>query len=272
METIYFFLFRYGKYILLLICILLVKSANQFVSSKPVKYVKRFDGRKISYDRKFKKKQLKLSIRLTLLYLVCIIVEFLLLLIDGLEWIGLIMLQLQNVVLLLVVINWLVYIDCLCYLRRLKKWGYEVPEDKSKYVHLERLPKVEGDFLKSPEVSRESVALAVLNWLAAVFTIIGGIGFATEHAVVQDIVNLCMVVIGMILIVWVLCGIFYWRQRQYIRYRDDVEFDNDRKKRVHLAAGLGVLVGVAIAAGAVFMVMDLGADYIEAAREEAGYY
>lgn len=272
MFDIFYFLIRYNKPILLLICI--VFACKFSASNKPVKYVKRFMGQKIRYDKITNRKHRKIATGITCLWAIIVVV-----LIGWQNWIdvngretaliGVIQFNLFNLFLAMTFIAWMVYLDGLSYLKRLRKNGYEVPEDKRKYVHLERLPKVDDHVQNQNAINKESVVLAVMCWLTTLVIIIAAVRFWNEHSAVPDIVMCCMVVIAVMVVCWLVSGICLWRQRLYSRYRDDVELDVNRNKRIHIISGMGVAIGIMIACGVVFMYMNLGADYIENAREQA---
>lgn len=263
-----FYLFKPAA---LVVCIVLACRSSS--SNKTVRYVKRFVGQKIRYDRQGNRHQLRLAIGLT-----CFCVTFLALLviIDRLLLVndmysGFTLMLGFNVTLLCLVLTvaaWAVYVDGLLYLKRLQNNGYMVPENKSKFVHLEHLPKVEGYSQKEKGISKESVVLAVLCWVMALIILIAAVRFWNEHSAIPDIMMYCMVIIAGIVIFWLVSGICFWRQRLYSKFRDDVELDTNRKKRIHIVSGLGFVIGIMIASRVAFLYMDFGADYIENAREQ----
>ena len=260
------------KPIVFIICVIIACKSNK--SNQTVKWPKRFVGQKIRYDKKSNRKHRKIAIGITCFWAIIIVA-----LIGWQNWIdvygretaliGIIQFNLFNLFFAMTFIAWMVYLDGLSYLKRLRKNGYEVPEDKHKYVHLERLPKVDDHVQNQNAINKESVVLAVMCWGITLIIVIAAVRFWNEHSAVPDIVMYCMVLIAVMVIFWLVSGICLWRQRLYSRYRDDVELDVNRNKRIHIISGMGVGIGILLACGVTFMYMDFGADYIESAREQA---
>lgn len=267
------------KYILFGVCLIVVLKSNE--SNEPrvnADLVKRFTGQKISYDMRYNKRQLKLAIGLTILWVASVVVP------EGLYVVAVengranafnMMLGFlwERFVLLIAALAWLIYFDSLFYLKRLRKYGYVVPEDRKKYVYLEHLPQTEKDdcfkeTIEKETISKESCALAIVSWVGALGMVIGMILFWQEHMKVPDIAMVCTVLIAVIIILWIYAGVFYWKQRLRSKYRDDVELDASRKKRVHFVFGFGFLLGMLFASSVAVLYMDFGADYIEYARED----
>jgi len=171
---------------------------------------------------------------------------------------------------LLVIGVWILYINCLLYFRRLRKHGYEIPERRQDYgYHLDRLRRTTDVPNRTEGSSIISTVLAIICWIIALCNFIGAFIFWDMHIVVKDIATVCMVGFGVIVLVWIFIGREYWKERDCSKYRDDVELDMNRRQRMHFFPGLvGVLIILAISSSAI-LVMDFGADYVTAAREQA---
>ncbi|MBE5865064.1 MAG: hypothetical protein E7292_02465 [Lachnospiraceae bacterium] len=164
---------------------------------------------------------------------------------------------------------WLVYFECLGYLKRLKRNGYEVPGKKKDYnMQVCNLPRKEGILLHN-EINRESVVLAVLCWLVAAGVFITAIGFWLEYQVIKDMVKICMVLFGIMFICWMVIGYCYWIQRLNSKYRDDVNIQSDLKIRVHFLAGFTFILAMILVSNLCVLVMDQGIQCVCSAREQA---
>lgn len=169
-------------------------------------------------------------------------------------------------------ISWIIYVDAVFYLQRLKKYGYQLPNDKKEFSRqLENLPKVTVEQNRNIELSYESMILAVIS-MAITIGILVNIGcFFFQYR------QTGLEWIGFwgelpLVLYWLLRTVFWWKQRLYSKYRDDVEIDETRKQRKHLISGLiSILVWSAITIVWIEALYN-GADYMHRARIEAGYY
>lgn len=126
------------------------------------------------------------------------------------------------------------------YMKRLKKHGYEVPEDKRKYdFMLEKLPRqqIKADAVtKGNRRNKSSFSLGMVALIAVVVLWICNILYVIEWYFLEIgfMIGL-MSVIDIALIVY--CVVFF-RQANEARYKDDVEIDNSRKNRMPLIEGV----------------------------------
>ncbi len=138
-----------------------------------------------------------------------------------------------------------IFLDCILYFRRLRKWGYEIPSNKRDYGSLlENLPHKENGPVES-EAQRNSIgsiALAVICWMVAIVYICAAVALCIEYPSIKDITAMCCVVYGVIVLAWVGAGCFCWHQRLSAIYCDDVCQDENRKRRIPFAVGLAIIL------------------------------
>lgn len=147
---------------------------------------------------------------------------------------------------------WIYYLEVCTYLKRLKRHGYEIPNDKRHFsCNLELLPR-DGTSIKSVENSRESWLLTTLCLVCffvvvAIMTYYIGdfwnrwkhVWYIAEETVVVGFMFAVMLITAFL---W-LVGVFvYWNQRRCDKYRDDVETDDSRKVRRQLADGIIIVI------------------------------
>lgn len=220
---------------------------------------------KIKYDRKDKTRTFRLAIVLTALFLInCL---FLLLntvfsmeLSAALEAVTIIcFLYLPW----LVLIVWLTYLDSVFYLKRLKKYGYEIPISKKAYQYrLDRLPKDPSASSPCNSLCRESVVLSCLFFTcAAILCIPAGI-FICKYSFLGSPVYLLWGILLLIILTFFSYGLLCRKQRLQTKYKDDVEMDTKRKTRISLIPGIELL-GILMACTYFYIViMNTAAEYI----------
>ena len=159
-----------------------------------------------------------------------------------------------------------------CYFRRLKMHGYEVPYDRNSYGNdLKNVPNScdsESSIDISNQRSKESVILAIFHFMVFVFTNVWNICYIIHwYKYVEDnaVFLLCVQII--LDLGWLIAAIVYFRQRDNEKYRDDVELDLSKKERSGIEKG--ILTGLVVLAVTVFikaMVVNM-ADYVFHARQ-----
>lgn len=145
---------------------------------------------------------------------------------------------------------WIYYLEVCTYLKRLKRHGYEIPNDKRYFsCNLELLPR-DGTSIKSIENSRESWILTALC-LVCFFGVVAImtyylLNFRNKWKYVwymaQDMGIFLFVVMLIVAFLWLLGVFVYWNQRRCDKYRDDVETDKLRKVRRQLADGIIIVI------------------------------
>lgn len=170
---------------------------------------------------------------------------------------------------ILVLIAWLQYMNCFQYLKRLCKYGYELPENKNIYGRrLERLPrKSQVSSIKWCD-NKDSKILAGVSWIMTFFVGCGAVIYAVMYGYMPDVVKVSMFAYGFVGLIWFGAGVFFWRQRLYSRYRDDVETDAKRKHRVHLIPGMAVILFMLFVTIVGFVILDQFALVCRTAREQ----
>ena len=145
---------------------------------------------------------------------------------------------------------WIYYLEVCTYLKRLKRHGYVVPNDKRYFsCNLELLPR-DGTNIKSIKNSRESWVLTVLC-LVCFFGVMAImtyylLNFRNKWDYVWymawDVGILLFIVMLIVAFLWLLGVFVYWNQRRCDKYRDDVETDKIRKVRRNLADGIIIVI------------------------------
>lgn len=171
------------------------------------------------------------------------------------------------------VVCWIKFVECCWYFKRLRKYGYEIPNKKEKYSYmLKYLPREKILQSKNKGYSAESMILAGIIIFIGMSTVAGGVWLLLKYLFLG---NDAWFIFGMICFMalgWIVAGIFFWRQRNNQKYKDDVEPDSTRKSRKHLANQLiPILIGMAITAGGILILQQM-AEIIYRSRIASGWY
>lgn len=136
---------------------------------------------------------------------------------------------------------WLMYLNCLSYLRRLRLHGYEIPRDKkSRLSRLENLNRHRPEAAISLQPSRESMLLSFISLSCSLGILLREIIYL--HTYDHDLIHstalrlFCLMLLPVLL--WLIASFVLWSQRDRNKYRDDVEADDGRKQRKQIAAGI----------------------------------
>lgn len=141
------------------------------------------------------------------------------------------------------IVTWTVFLIILFYIRRLAKYGYEIPVDKRKYgSRLENLRKFESYRLNCTGYSKESVFLAGINFLICLRAVGETFVIYFRYEPFGDLAYLGLCGFAPLVVFWMVRFVLLWRQRLRQSYRDDVEIDPSRKPRKHLAEGITATV------------------------------
>lgn len=134
---------------------------------------------------------------------------------------------------------WVGFVDAVLYLKRLWKFGYEIPENKRAFNEdLEQLPRAENTVRNAHMKNYDSIVLTVLTGIIVTALLIYDVCFLYRYS---DVGKDILFFEGMLLFgtcIWMFMGIFYARQISDQRYKYDVEIDDDRKNRKNLTGGL----------------------------------
>lgn len=166
---------------------------------------------------------------------------------------------------------WVYAFEIKSYLYRLKKHGYEVPEKKSTYGrHMGNLPRTEKESM--PENSRESTIMASICFLCTVGFPFEVVRFRTKYNMMQDMMSFVMIVLAVLSALWCIGGLYYWRQRSTVKFRDDVEIDEKRKPRKHIVEGM---VEILLMLGISLLFCEILYQFVNVvykSRVQAGWY
>lgn len=167
------------------------------------------------------------------------------------------------------IVGWRLFFSSWGYLRRLRKYGYKVPDYKKKYGRrLDRLERLEIPLLNERKYHKESMCLAWISWLAGVFSIPYPIYVCKLYPDMEVVMEMMLAVV----VCWILLGAYYWRQRNLAKFKDDVELDDNRKIRQNLVDGLITIMVCVCLCILYFAIMQKMADVIYRVRVEAGWY
>lgn len=132
---------------------------------------------------------------------------------------------------------WLRFFDVCLYLRKLRRYGYEVPDDSRVYNKmLEKLPRAEIAIQKRR--INDSVINTVVSAMITIGILIYNIWFLYEY---QGIFLWIFNFAGLVL--WMIVTLRYARQISSVNYKDSVELDDTRKTRESIMeAMIGLLL------------------------------
>lgn len=172
--------------------------------------------------------------------------------------------------LVITLLLWADHGKCICYLKRLRRNGYEPPEKKSDYKYrICKLNRVEDVPDSMEDCCKDSIILAGLCWAVAGGLVFRVIYFTWKYRDYLDAVDLCMFGFGFMLICWIVVGCCYWKQRINSKFRDDINPDMNRKLRVNLMSGVGFIVAMVILSGFCVWCMEQMMGIVINAREQA---
>ncbi len=139
-------------------------------------------------------------------------------------------------------------LDGILYLKRLKGYGYEVPEDKRKYDGLlELLPKKEGQLPREKKTSKFLMCMSILACLVMVGL---SLRFWHNRHFMGDETTFLFVVLLIVDLLWLVPVVCFAKQGNTQKYKDDVEIDANRKDRMNFFRGAFEII-ILIAVGLV---------------------
>lgn len=169
----------------------------------------------------------------------------------------------------LAIIGWRLFFSSRAYMKRLEKYGYKAPNRKKEYHGRQDL--LERFEVSPPDVNKrhpESVSLALVAWIAGVCSI------PYPFYVWQRFPDMDGMLIFMLfpVVCWGIMGVYYWRQRNQVKYKDDVELDEKRKTRQNLVDGLVIILVCAFLTFLFYFIMYNLAMVVYKSRLAAGWY
>lgn len=135
---------------------------------------------------------------------------------------------------------WVFFFDSITYLGRLKKYGYEIPNNKKDYD--KKLEALKIEELKSfEEPNKESTILSVSSFVVSVGMFINSIAFFVRFSAILENISFVGILIVLMAVLWFIIGIVFWKQRNRGIYKDDVEPAATIKVRKHIVEGLVII-------------------------------
>lgn len=152
------------------------------------------------------------------------------------------------------------------YFNRLKAYGYEVPYNRKDYDDkLENLPRVKEIEGKSL-FSKHSIWSMYISIVAfCLFITLDALYFIKWNFVGDD-VSVLTVLCGIFFLGWLIMALFFKKQSDPIKYRDDVEIDYNRKPRWGLGKAVVNMVVLGVISAIVISMAHSMTDYIFNAR------
>ena len=158
----------------------------------------------------------------------------------------------------------------LCYIRRIKFHGYEIPYRKSDYDNnLQNVPRKNGQVFDETKKNIESRILCFIYLIVYLLVNFWNIYYIVSWYKYVDSNAIFLLCVQLILdFYWLISAIIFYRQRNIEKYRDDVEMDAGRKKRTPIEKGMitcAILLIVMVYAKMIIVNMS---DYISHSRSE----
>ena len=158
-------------------------------------------------------------------------------------------------------------------MKRLKKHGYEVPENKKDYDSLlELLPHQEQEVDEDTKEMCNKTSLALgIGSLITLLVLFGiDVWFVAEwYSYYKSEIIFVLSLISVIDVVLLVYCIIFLRQKDEKRYKDDVEIDENRKNRMPLVEGILTIFILLVLSGAVKHTAHSMTNYVFKARVSA---
>lgn len=169
---------------------------------------------------------------------------------------------------LLTVGLWMAYLDGILYLKRLKRFGYVVPEDKNVFNKaLEQLPREENATDSKPVKNYGSIVLTVLTGVIVTGLLVYDIYFLYRYSSVGNDIWFFEGLLILGTLIWLFLGISYACQISNRRYKYDVEIDDSRKNRRNLIDGFIEIIVLLVFTFPSIAVINNVVQYMIKARE-----
>ncbi|MDE6434589.1 MAG: hypothetical protein K2L07_10210 [Lachnospiraceae bacterium] len=163
---------------------------------------------------------------------------------------------------------WVTYLDGVLYLRRLKRFGYIVPEDKNAFnKNLEQLPREKNAAGGKPVKNYESIVLTVIVSAIVMGLFFYDVYFFDSYCSVGNDIWFFEGLLILGTLIWLILGISYARQISNRRYKYDVEIDYSRKNRRNLIDGLIEIIVLLVFTFPSIAVINNVVQYMIKARE-----
>lgn len=144
------------------------------------------------------------------------------------------------------------WINAVFYLKRLERYGYEVPENRKEYEIVEKLPKRDNVLqVEAKEYHEGSKILVSLTILIAVIMLALTGYYFYKWSFIDD--AKALLVIQLIVdALWLIPISVFYKQMDVQKYKDDVEVDITRNTRMNVVSGILLLI-----------LLILGASYVK---------
>ncbi|MCM1158205.1 MAG: hypothetical protein NC300_05395 [Bacteroidales bacterium] len=163
---------------------------------------------------------------------------------------------------------WVGYTDAVFYLKRLRKYGYEVPVDKRDFQRdLEKLPGTGNGLKDASAKNHGSIALTAITGMIVIALIIYDAYFLYQYSRLGETIWLFAGALAFATLIWLCHGLFYACQISNRKYKDDVEIDYCRKNRRNLIDGLVEIAVLAVFTFSFLAIINNAAQYMLKARE-----
>ncbi len=163
---------------------------------------------------------------------------------------------------------WVGYLDAVFYLKRLQRYGYEVPENKRNYnKDLQKLPKAENVVGNMSYKNYDSRILTILTGMIVAGLFLYDIYFLYRYSGFGKDIWFFEGILILGTLVWLFMGISYARQISDRKYKYDVEIDFTRKNRKNLIDGIVEIIVLLLLTFPFIEVVNNGVQYMMRARE-----
>ena len=134
------------------------------------------------------------------------------------------------------------WVNAIFYLKRLEKYGYEVPQNRKEYQIVERLPKREAALQpEEKEYHEGSKVLVSLTILIAVIMLTLTGYYFYKWSFIDDAKALFVIQL-IVDAFWLIPISVFYKEMNVQRYKDDVEIDITRKTRMNVVSGILLLL------------------------------
>ena len=222
---------------------------------------------KIKYDKRDRSLFLALGIIITIIVVISLILMNTKIIEElAASVIGVMIVLCFTVLPVIALAAWVMFADSHTYLKRLKKYGYIVPDNKKEYeCSLEVL--MTAPIKTFEDESKESKLLAFVSWIVAVTMVGYSIFLTIRFSHMLENVAFFIIVSIALAMFWLVFGFSFWKQRRRDKYKDDVEINSNLKPRKHLVEGITTIIILAGITAVVAINMYTMSKYVERSKE-----
>lgn len=141
------------------------------------------------------------------------------------------------------------WISAVFYLKRLEKYGFEVPENRKEYEIVERLPQKENAApVQEQDYHKGSKILTELSVLVAVIMLILTGYYFYKWSLLGENANVMFVMQLIADAFWLIPIFIFKKEMNQQKYKDDVEIDITRRTRKNVVSGVLLISFLVLAA------------------------